>query len=164
MIRVWADGQGSGALDRFEVRGSTFSYERTVPPSLAVSLTMPPRTASWNTSIGLAPIFEMNLPEGALRERLRLAFGKATGSFDDIDLLTVVGRSQIGRLRFTGMEDELNEAVPFESVDEILASRVLGQELPDPSFVGFNLDAAYVEHDAGGLSDNGIKVKAEPSD
>ena len=41
---------------------------------------------------------------------------------------------------------------------EILASRVLGQALPDPSFVGFNLDAAYVEHDAGGLSDNGIKA------
>ena len=41
---------------------------------------------------------------------------------------------------------------------EILASRVLGQELPDPSFVGFNLDAAYVEHDAGGLSDNGINA------
>jgi glycine/D-amino acid oxidase-like deaminating enzyme len=41
---------------------------------------------------------------------------------------------------------------------EILASHVLGQELPDPSFVGFNLDAHYIEHDAGGLSDNGIKA------
>jgi len=47
---------------------------------------------------------------------------------------------------------------------EILASRVVGQELPDPCFVGFNLDAPYVEHDAGGLSDNGLKVKVESSD
>jgi len=78
---------------------------------------MPPRSASWNTSSGLAPIFEMNLPEGALRERLRLAFAEATGSFDDIDLLSVVGRSQIGRIRFTGMKHELDEAVPFQSVD-----------------------------------------------
>ena len=82
MIRVWADSQVSGVLDRFESRGSTFSYDRAVDPSLAISLTMPPQTASWNTSVGLAPIFEMNLPEGALRERLRLAFAKAAGSFD----------------------------------------------------------------------------------
>jgi serine/threonine-protein kinase HipA len=127
MIRVWADSQVSGVLDRFEPRGSTFSYDRAVDPSLAISLTMPPRTASWNTSIGLAPIFEMNLPEGALRERLRLAFAKATGSFDEIDLLSVVGRSQIGRIRFTGMEDTLDEAVPFQSVDEILTSQRSGE-------------------------------------
>jgi len=127
MIRVWADSQTSGVLDRFESRGSTFSYDRTVNPSLAISLTMPPRTASWNTSVGLAPIFEMNLPEGALRERLRLAFAKATGSFDEIDLLSVVGRSQIGRIRFTGMEDTLDEAVPFQSVDEILTSQRSGE-------------------------------------
>ena len=88
---------------------------------------MPPRTASWNTSVGLAPIFEMNLPEGALRERLRLAFAKATGSFDEIDLLSVVGRSQIGRIRFTGMEDTLDETVPFQSVDEILTSQRSGE-------------------------------------
>jgi HipA-like protein len=104
-----------------------FSYERSVDPSLAISLTMPPRTASWNSSVGLAPIFEMNLPEGALRERLRLAFAKATGSFDEIDLLSVVGRSQIGRIRFTGMEDTLDEAVPFQSVDEILTSQRSGE-------------------------------------
>jgi serine/threonine-protein kinase HipA len=126
MIRVWADGQATGVLDRFESRGSTFSYDRAVDPSLAISLTMPPRSASWNASIGLAPIFEMNLPEGALRERLRLTFAKATGSFDDIDLLSVVGRSQIGRIRFTGLDDQLDEAVPFQSVDEILAGRRSG--------------------------------------
>ncbi len=127
MIRVWTDGQSSGVLDQFEYRGSTFAYDRAVDPAGAVSLTMPPRAASWNTPIGLAPIFEMNLPEGALRERLRLAFAKATGSFDELDLLSVVGRSQIGRLRFTGMEDTLDEAVPFQSVDEILTSQRSGE-------------------------------------
>jgi serine/threonine-protein kinase HipA len=127
MIRVWADKQASGILDRFESRGSTFAYDRAVDRSLAISLTMPPRTASWNASTGLLPIFEMNLPEGALRERLHRAFAKATGSFDDIDLLSVVGRSQIGRIRFTGMEDGLDEAVPFQSVDEILASQRGGE-------------------------------------
>ena len=43
MIRVWADSQSSGVLDRFESRGSTFSYDRAVDPTLAISLTMPSR-------------------------------------------------------------------------------------------------------------------------
>jgi len=88
---------------------------------------MPVRLPSWDTTFGLAPIFEMNLPEGVLRERLRLTFAKATGSFDEFDLLTIVGRSQVGRIRYTAPEDDLDEAVPFQSVDEILASRRGGE-------------------------------------
>jgi serine/threonine-protein kinase HipA len=87
----------------------------------SVSLTMPYRLASWNTGYGIAPIFEMNLPEGTLRERLRLRFAKALGSFDDYDLLGIVGRSQVGRVRYTGSGEELLEDVPFQSVQEILA-------------------------------------------
>jgi len=90
---------------------------------------MPVRLASWTIDYGLPPIFEMNLPEGALRERLRLAFAKATGTFDDFDLLTVVGRSQVGRLRYTGRDDRLDEGVPFQSVDEVLAARRGGELL-----------------------------------
>src|ERR1700748_259567 len=123
MIKVWTDRQLAGFLDRYESRGSTFLYDPGAKPERAISLTMPVRTASWNILVGLAPIFEMNLPEGALRERLRLGFAKAPGSFADTDLLAIVGRSQMGRIRYTGVEDELDQAVPFQSVDEILASR-----------------------------------------
>jgi serine/threonine-protein kinase HipA len=91
MNRVWTDGLPAGVIDRFESRGSTFAYDPGLDQEREVSLTVPFRTASWNSLIRLAPIFEMNLPEGVVRERLRLAFAKATGSFDDIDLLTVVG-------------------------------------------------------------------------
>ena len=84
---------------------------------------MPVRLPSWDIPFGLPPIFEMNLPEGVLRERLRLAFAKATGTFDDFDLLSVVGRSQVGRIRYTGEPEQLHEDVPFQSVDEILARR-----------------------------------------
>jgi serine/threonine-protein kinase HipA len=122
-IKVWTSHAEAGRLGRQPPRGSAFVYAPDVPPERAVSLTMPVRLASWDTPYGLAPIFEMNLPEGVLRERLRLAFAKATGSFDDLDLLTLVGRSQVGRLRFTGEGDDLDEAVPFQSVDEILAAK-----------------------------------------
>jgi serine/threonine-protein kinase HipA len=84
---------------------------------------MPVRLPSWDITFGLPPIFEMNLPEGVLRERLRLAFAKATGTFDEFDLLSIVGRSQVGRVRYTGDKEQLYEDVPFQSIDEILARR-----------------------------------------
>jgi serine/threonine-protein kinase HipA len=123
MIKIWTDGTEAGLLDRTGERGSTFVYTPGADPARAVSVTMPVRLASWDLSYSLAPIFEMNLPEGVLRERLRLAFAKATGTFDDFDLLAIVGRSQIGRIRYSGEKETLREDVPFQSVDEILARR-----------------------------------------
>ena len=123
MIKVWTDSQEAGMLDRSGERGSSFAYAPEAPPARSVSATMPVRLPSWDIRFGLPPIFEMNLPEGVLRERLRLAFAKATGSFDEFDLLGVVGRSQVGRIRYTGQREQLQEDVPFQSVDEILEHR-----------------------------------------
>jgi serine/threonine-protein kinase HipA len=127
MLKAWTDGAETGFIDRLRERGTTFGYLRPVEAERAVSMTMPVRIQSWDTAFGLAPIFEMNLPEGILRERIRLAFAKATGSFDEFDLLSVVGRSQVGRIRYTGAEEALDEEVPFQSVDEILESRRGGE-------------------------------------
>jgi serine/threonine-protein kinase HipA len=123
MIKVWTDAAEAGLLDRHGDRGSTFAYLADTPSTRSVSVTMPMRLESWSASFGLLPIFEMNLPEGVLRERLRLAFAKATGTFDEFDLLSVVGRSQVGRIRYTGDKEQLREDVPFQSVDEILERR-----------------------------------------
>ena len=123
MIKVWTDGAEAGFLDRHDDRGSAFAYLPGLAPERAVSVTMPVRLPSWSIPFGLPPIFEMNLPEGVLREQLRLAFAKATGTFDEFDLLSIVGRSQVGRIRYTGDKEQLNEDVPFQSVDEILARR-----------------------------------------
>jgi len=127
MIKVWTDGAEAGLLDRSGDRGSAFAYLPQVPPARAISVTMPVRLPSWDTRYGLAPIFEMNLPEGALSERLRLAFDKATGRFDELDVLGIVGRSQVGRIRYTGANEQLDEEVPFQSVDELLARRRDGE-------------------------------------
>ena len=122
MIKVWTDAAEAGLLDRGRdgERGSTFAYLPDTLAACAVSVTMPVRLPSWSVPFGLPPIFEMNLPEGFLRERLRLAFAKATGTFDEFDLLSIVGRSQVGRIRYTGDKEQLTEEVPFQSVDEIL--------------------------------------------
>ena len=126
MLKVWTDASEAGFLDRNRGGsgpGASFAYSPRAAPQRAVSLSMPPRLASYEWEFGLHPIFEMNLPEGLLRERLRLAFAKATGRFDHIDLLSVTGRSQIGRIRYTGPDASLADDVPFQSVDEILTHR-----------------------------------------
>ena len=123
MIKVWTNGIEAGLLDRSGLRGCTFAYLPGTPAERAVSITMSVRLPSWSVPFGLHPIFDMNLPEGFLRERLRLKFAKATGTFDDYDLLSVVGRSLVGRMRYTGDTGQLHEEVPFQSVDEILERR-----------------------------------------
>jgi serine/threonine-protein kinase HipA len=120
MIKVWTDAAEAGLLDRDGDRGSTFAYLPDTPAARAISITMPVRLASWTVPFGMHPIFEMNLPEGMLRERLRLAFAKTTGTFDEFDLLSIVGSSQVGRIRYTGDKEQLHEEVPFQSVEEIL--------------------------------------------
>jgi serine/threonine-protein kinase HipA len=127
VIKVWTDGVEAGFLDRHGDRGSTFAYLPGTSDPRAVSVTMPVRLPSWSVPFGLLPIFEMNLPEGFLRERIRLAFAKATGTFDDFDLLSIVGRSQVGRIRYTGDKERLEEDVPFQSIDEILEQKRGGE-------------------------------------
>lgn len=124
MLRVWSDSRKAGHLGHAaRGPGSSFAYDQEALPERAVSLAMPKRLASYEQDIGLHPIFEMNMPEGALRERLRLAFAKEAGRFDDLDVLAVTGRSQMGRIRYTAPDADLDQDVPFQSVDEILARR-----------------------------------------
>lgn len=120
-LNVFAGDAHAGRLDRSDREPDTilFSYGQDCRPADAVSLTMPLQTDQYDASGGLLPIFEMNLPEGALRERLRLRFAKAIPEFDDLDLLAIVGASQIGRLRYSRQE-RLEERMPRQDLEEIL--------------------------------------------
>ena len=94
MLKISIGGRAVGALDRATRKTFAFSYAPEIPPSDAVSLTMPPRVASYMSGIGqLHPIFDMNLPEGFLRQWL----SKVVPDFDDMVLLKLTGASQIGR-------------------------------------------------------------------
>jgi len=131
MIDVSTNGEKSGLLSRLEGRGSSFVYSVFDNQEQAVSLTMPPQPNSWDWDYGLLPIFEMNLPEGALRSKLHSQFAKALGHFDALDLLSITGRHQIGRLEYgslAGVGSTLPDtSVGFQSVDEILKARRDGE-------------------------------------
>ena len=114
MLEVFVSGRSVGALDRAKAKAFAFSYASGTPPAEAVSLTMPPRVESYLSGIGhLHPIFDMNLPEGFLRQWL----AKVVPGFDDMVLLRLTGASQIGRLQY----DSGTQAPSGMSVPEILA-------------------------------------------
>jgi serine/threonine-protein kinase HipA len=78
-LNVFASAAHAGRIDRSDRDEDTFlfTYRSGCPAADAVSITMPVRSDQYDSMGGLLPLFEMNLPEGALRERLRLQFAKA---------------------------------------------------------------------------------------
>jgi serine/threonine-protein kinase HipA len=123
-VKVFAGGSLAGAIERDASGDDTFSfsYAGNASPDYAVSLTMDVGPDRFDSMGGLLPIFEMNLPEGLLKERLRKDFAKTILHFDDLDLLAIVGESQIGRLRYS-QRPKLAGDIPTQSVQELLTYR-----------------------------------------
>lgn len=118
-LAVWAAGIKSGILARERGQEYVFAYSEDVGAKVQVSLTMPVRLESW-VSRDLHPIFQMNLPEGALLEAIRRAIAKVAGE-DDLSILRVTGGSHVGRNRFSLPGDEFPQGSETpESLDEIL--------------------------------------------
>jgi serine/threonine-protein kinase HipA len=120
-LEVFAGETRAGLLGRSDLAETEylFGYRVECPPASAISITMPVIADQYDSVGALHPIFEMNLPEGVLLERLRLSFAKAVPDLDDLDLLAIVGRSQIGRLRYVA-EGEIPDEVPAQNLDAIL--------------------------------------------
>lgn len=124
VLQVWGADAGAGLLAR---RGTssggtsyTFTYHTTnLADKAQVSLTMPIRLESWN-SHELHPIFQMNLPEGALLEAIRRAISKVLEA-DPLTILRVTGGNQVGRNRFS-LPDEQFPGIQetSESLTELL--------------------------------------------
>ncbi len=112
-----------------------FSYSATALPSEAVSLTMPVINEQYDFWHGLHPIFEMNLPEGILLEKLKTIYRKQIINFSDLDLLKIVGKNQIGRITFTTEPDKnsvidaiglnLTQFKTYAGTEELLESLLL---------------------------------------
>ena len=115
-LKVWVDSRIVGDLEGPDL--FVFGYRRGIGASLAVSLTMPVRLQSWTDRV-LHPIFQMNLPEGAMLIAIRQAISKLART-DDLSLLRILGGYQIGRNRFTPPEAELPSPSSPESLEDIL--------------------------------------------
>jgi serine/threonine-protein kinase HipA len=131
MTHVFVNRSAVGILSRDEP-AHRFAYDAETRPEQAVSLLMPvsPDPYFAERSAVLHPVFDMNLPEGALREALGDMFAKALPVFDDLALVEVVGRSLIGRLRFGISSAELDE-VPAQNLADLLSYRGTGELFRD---------------------------------
>jgi|ThiBiocorrection_1091964.scaffolds.fasta_scaffold04636_3 serine/threonine-protein kinase HipA len=123
MLKVYVAKQLAGSLFKPESDPNKyhFRYEDQCQSQLAVSLSMPVVKEHYSSDYKvLHPVFDMNLPEGALADRLRKEFSKVIPNFDSMALLKIVGKSQIGRLRFA-MPGEGIADVPTENLNDLLA-------------------------------------------
>lgn len=82
---------------------------------------MPIRAESYSSG-GLLPIFEMNRPEGYLLAKIEEAMAKH-GRLDDMRLLAILGRSQIGRLTYTEPDREAPSVRARIGLQEILTKQ-----------------------------------------
>lgn len=119
-LDIFAGKERVGVLGRSELQARTylFNYLPHAEESQAISLTMPVLPDQYSFQQGVHPIFQMNLPEGELREMLRNNFQKTVQHFDDLSLLAIVGHSQIGRVRIAETGGQPLE-VPLQSVQEL---------------------------------------------
>jgi len=112
-LDVFINKEPSGKLS-FEDEKYIFNYHDNSKD--VISLTMPIRKESW-VSGKLHPVFDMNMPEGALKEAIKHRFSKIH-KMNDMGFLKLIGPYMLGRVKFEKVvcdEDKL-------SLDSILSS------------------------------------------
>ncbi|MEA1879956.1 MAG: type II toxin-antitoxin system HipA family toxin [Campylobacterota bacterium] len=109
-LQVFVNAKETGKLS-VEEEQYVFNYDEQAED--VVSLTMPIRSQSW-THKELHPIFQMNMPEGALREAIKKAFSKIE-KMDDMGFLKIVGPHVLGRVKF-GKSQKSDEALSLEEI------------------------------------------------
>ncbi|QSZ41612.1 type II toxin-antitoxin system HipA family toxin [Sulfurimonas aquatica] len=100
-LKVYINKELSGNL-AYEDEQYVFNYLDN--STSVVSLTMPIRKSSWNSK-KLHPIFEMNMPEGSLKEAIKNHFAKIQ-EMDDINFLKLIGPYMLGRVKFNFLSEE----------------------------------------------------------
>lgn len=123
MANIFVNRQPVGTLSREEPL-NRFVYDSGVAPAEAVSLLMPVGTEAYlaDRTGALHPVFDMSLPEGALREAVSALFAKALPALDDLALFQIVGRSLIGRIRLGDSVADLDQ-VPPQNLRDLLNTR-----------------------------------------
>lgn len=112
-LKVFINKIFSGTLT-YEEEQYIYNYKEDAQS--VVSLTMPIRSASWNSK-KIHPIFEMNMPEGALKEAIKNHFAKIQ-KMDDLNLLKLIGPYMLGRIKF----DQILNSEENLKLDQLLHS------------------------------------------
>ncbi len=111
-MQVYVNHAETGTLSKEE----KFIFNYDAKAQDIVSLTMPIRSESWSSQ-ALHPIFQMNMPEGALREAIKNHFAKIE-KMDEMGLLKLIGPYVLGRVKFESLATPIEEL----KLDDIVSS------------------------------------------
>lgn len=114
-LRVHVPQGESGTLEKSH--RFSFAYDHSVPPDRQISLSMPVRLPSYSRG-AIHPIFEQNIPEGFVRERIIERLRKHI-RIDEMLFLALQRDYGIGRLSFKSEQFPGSE-VKKENLAEIL--------------------------------------------
>ncbi len=120
-LDVYVNHDLVGTLEQVDLNRYVFSYQTHIASSQMVSLLMPVRLESWIHST-LHPVFQVSLPEGALRQMLTKKFAKHFDYFGDMELLSVVGAHLVGRIKLAPYGSPLPTQSPCEDLQTLLKS------------------------------------------
>lgn len=96
-LNVFTNGAKQGVLTK---DSALYDFTYSSDAEEVVSLTMPLEKPNWRSKPNvLHPIFQMNLPEGALKEKIKEHFGKIS-VMDDMGILELVGPHMLGKIKF----------------------------------------------------------------
>jgi len=112
-LKVYINKTHNGNLS-YENEMYVFNYKEDAKD--LISITMPIRSSSWDSK-KLHPVFQMNMPEGSLKDTIKNHFSKIT-KMDDINLLKLIGPYMLGRVKFDKIIDEKDNL----ELDDILKS------------------------------------------
>lgn len=122
-LKIEVQSENIGSLEK----ESQFIFKyQTDEKKYAVSLVLPLRPEKY-ASNRLHQIFAMNLPEGALREKIKDRFESQFVKFDDMAMLSLTASNQIGFIRLKKESLVDNESISTRraqlSLSEILKAR-----------------------------------------
>ena len=142
MLDIYVNGMMVGVLDQPDPYSFVFNYLPDAPADMPVSLLMPKRTESW-VSRGLHPVFQISLPEGALRSLIERQFAKRFDRFGEMELLAIVGENMVGRVQAVPHGQSLSNRTTHESLTNLLeddtsalVDHYLGDRLPESGVSG----------------------------
>lgn len=118
-LDVWLGRQRAGRLTKAQRR---HGYTYQLDAGEALSLTMPLRVETYHYEQGLHPLFQMNMPEGYLRQAIERYAAKQFGS-DDLNYLALLGNHQIDRVVYTQVDSSLPDNLSdTPSLNDLLTS------------------------------------------
>jgi serine/threonine-protein kinase HipA len=111
----------TGLLSREPDDTFAFRYTPGNPPDNIISIRMPVTQTPYltDTPTLLHPAFAANLPEGILLLTIQQLFKKILPDMDDLTLLEITGRNQMGRIRVAPNNEKIEKA-PEISLSELL--------------------------------------------